>query len=327
MNLHLTLVRHLYILVPIMNNLIDTPRHPIRVVAQRTGLTAATIRAWERRYRTVSPGRSAGGQRLYSDQDVKRLTTLKALTDGGRTISVVSTLTDSLAEALLLEDQAMVRHTPTLSEDTDPALWVERAYAQVLSLDSQGLEHTLWQAAITIGSHTLLDAVIAVLLERIGTGWIADEIAPAQEHLATGVIVRVLHRLTDHRNNNGPTLVVATLPGEVHGLGAQLTSAAAILEGWRVAHLGTDLPIEEIANASETLGAHSVAISVTRGYNIKETANQLISLRRLIDGRIQLLVGGGSAHLLDFQEPPKGMTIVLSGLQGLRENLINSKTK
>ncbi|MCH2452814.1 MAG: MerR family transcriptional regulator, partial [Gemmatimonadetes bacterium] len=98
----MTLVRHYFIILFIMNNLNDIPRHPIRVVAQRTGLTAATIRAWVRRYSAVIPGRSAGGQRVYSDQDVKRLTTLRALTDGGRTISVVSTLTESAAEALLL---------------------------------------------------------------------------------------------------------------------------------------------------------------------------------------------------------------------------------
>ena len=131
-----------------MNNLNDIPRHPIRVVAQRTGLTAATIRAWERRYSAVIPGRSAGGQRVYSDQDVKRLTTLRALTDGGRTISVVSTLTESAAEALLLEDQVMANSTATPSETTDPAVWVEQAYSQVLKLDSHGLEDTLWQLSL-----------------------------------------------------------------------------------------------------------------------------------------------------------------------------------
>ena len=305
-----------------MNNLNDIPRHPIRVVAQRTGLTAATIRAWERRYSAVIPGRSAGGQRVYSDQDVKRLTTLRALTDGGRTISVVSTLTESAAEALLLEDQVMANSTARPSENTDPAVWVEQAYSQVLKLDSHGLEDTLWQAAMTIGAHTLLDEVITALLERIGNGWIADEIAPAQEHLATGVIVRVLHRVTEYRNNNGPTLVVATLPGEMHGLGAQLTSSAAILEGWRVAHLGTDLPVGEIASAAENLGAHSVAISVTKGSNIEQTANQLLELRRLMDRKVHLLVGGGSAHLLNSDQLPDGMSVILKGLPGLRDALL-----
>ena len=54
-----------------MNETVDA-RHPIRVVAQRTGLTPATIRAWERRYhrfdirlRYRSDGRrdSVGGTR------------------------------------------------------------------------------------------------------------------------------------------------------------------------------------------------------------------------------------------------------------------------
>ena len=65
-------------------------RHPIRVVAQRTGLTPATIRAWERRYDAVAPTRSEGGQRVYTDLDVQRLRTLKALTDAGRGISMVA---------------------------------------------------------------------------------------------------------------------------------------------------------------------------------------------------------------------------------------------
>ena len=33
----------------------DSPRHPIRVVARRTGLTPAVLRAWEKRYGVVVP--------------------------------------------------------------------------------------------------------------------------------------------------------------------------------------------------------------------------------------------------------------------------------
>ena len=58
------------------------PRHPIRVVAQRTGLTPATLRAWERRYRVVEPSRSEGGQRLYSDADVERLVRIRTGEEG-----------------------------------------------------------------------------------------------------------------------------------------------------------------------------------------------------------------------------------------------------
>ena len=64
-----------------MNSHDSTPKHPIRIAAKRAGLTPAALRAWERRYQAVEPGRSGGGQRLYSDRDVERLRTLRALTE------------------------------------------------------------------------------------------------------------------------------------------------------------------------------------------------------------------------------------------------------
>jgi hypothetical protein len=48
----------------------EKARHPIQVVVSRTGLAADRIRQWERRYRVVSPNRTEGGHRLYSDQQV-----------------------------------------------------------------------------------------------------------------------------------------------------------------------------------------------------------------------------------------------------------------
>ena len=56
-----------------------TARYPVRLVALRTGLTPHLLRAWERRYGVVTPGRSEGGQRLYSDLDIERLTSLRRL--------------------------------------------------------------------------------------------------------------------------------------------------------------------------------------------------------------------------------------------------------
>lgn len=42
--------------------------HPVRVVAQRTGLTPDLLRAREKRYGAVRPVRSVGGQRHYTDE-------------------------------------------------------------------------------------------------------------------------------------------------------------------------------------------------------------------------------------------------------------------
>ena len=65
-----------------MNTNLDVEkRHPIQVVAKRTGLTADVLRVWEKRYAVVEPGRSSGGHRLYSDVDVERLGLLESVPD------------------------------------------------------------------------------------------------------------------------------------------------------------------------------------------------------------------------------------------------------
>src|SRR5512143_2420604 len=82
----------------------NLPRHPIRVVAQRTGLSGHVLRAWERRYHVVEPTRSEGGQRLYSEADIERLLLLRRLTEAGGAISQLAHLPSSelrrLAEAV-----------------------------------------------------------------------------------------------------------------------------------------------------------------------------------------------------------------------------------
>ena len=76
-------------------------KYRIGTVAQLTGLTADTIRMWERRYSTVSPSRSEGGTRLYGDEEVTRLQLMRALTESGDPISGIANLsTQKLRERL-----------------------------------------------------------------------------------------------------------------------------------------------------------------------------------------------------------------------------------
>lgn len=64
----------------------------IGAVANITGLSTHSIRAWERRYNLRLGQRSAGGTRSYTDQDVVLLSLLKALTDRGEAIGDVAHL-------------------------------------------------------------------------------------------------------------------------------------------------------------------------------------------------------------------------------------------
>lgn len=64
----------------------------IGAVARITGIPADTLRMWERRYNVVTPNRGQGSSRLYSREDITRLTLIKQLVDRGSAISTVANL-------------------------------------------------------------------------------------------------------------------------------------------------------------------------------------------------------------------------------------------
>jgi MerR family transcriptional regulator, light-induced transcriptional regulator len=55
----------------------------IGTAARLSGLPVATLRNWELRYGLITARRTSGGQRLYSAEDVERLTALRRLVDQG----------------------------------------------------------------------------------------------------------------------------------------------------------------------------------------------------------------------------------------------------
>jgi DNA-binding transcriptional MerR regulator len=62
----------------------SVPLFSIGAVARMLDLSAATIRTWETRYGDVMPGRSEGGQRLYSRDQVEQLRFVRDEVVGGR---------------------------------------------------------------------------------------------------------------------------------------------------------------------------------------------------------------------------------------------------
>ena len=67
-------------------------RHRSGAVARMLHMPVATLRVWERRYRLTHPVLSTGGQRLYSADDLRRLTLLKQLSDLGHAIGGLAAL-------------------------------------------------------------------------------------------------------------------------------------------------------------------------------------------------------------------------------------------
>lgn len=71
---------------------LDQPSYRSGAAARLAGLSVETLRVWERRYDLSDTRRSAHGQRLYSAQQVHRLSLLKQLVDQGHPIGQLAHL-------------------------------------------------------------------------------------------------------------------------------------------------------------------------------------------------------------------------------------------
>ncbi len=70
----------------------EAPIYPIRTVAQLTGVNPRRIRAWEEQYHLITPARTGGGHRLFSEEDVERIRWIKAMVDRGMSLKGIQRL-------------------------------------------------------------------------------------------------------------------------------------------------------------------------------------------------------------------------------------------
>lgn len=276
-------------------------RHPIGVVARRTGLKPDLIRAWERRYGAVEPGRSDTRRRFYSDEDIARLLLLRRVVGTGRGISQVAGLSNEELEGLIENEPqtAPAPPPPVLSHSGDNMddlveAFLSRCIVAAQNLDARGLEMQLERASVAFSRTNLIEKLLVPLMHRIGDLWHSGALRPIHEHMASAVVRSFLGGLhgTYRPEISAPHLVVTTPARQHHELGALIVAATAAGEGWQVTYLGPELPPEEVAAAALQKGARAVALSITYPPDDPILIEDLRRLRRLLGPDTALLVGG-----------------------------------
>ncbi|HYG62988.1 MAG TPA: MerR family transcriptional regulator [Thermoanaerobaculia bacterium] len=288
------------------------PRHPIGVVARRTGLKPDLIRAWERRYGAVEPGRSDTRRRFYSDADIERLLLLRRVVGTGRGIGQVAGLPNAQLEELLAQEpgraepaaqaQGTVLPAPPAmplvgppGDGAEPFLTLCLSAAQ--RLDVRDLEMQLERASVALSRPQLMEKLLVPLMHRIGDLWQQGALRPVHEHMASAVVRSFLGGLRSAGGSEAtaPHLVATTPARQLHELGALIAAATAASEGWQITYLGPDLPPEEIAAAALQKGARAVALSLTYPPDDPMLMDELRRLRRLLPSGTEIVVGGRAA--------------------------------
>jgi DNA-binding transcriptional MerR regulator len=279
--------------------------YSIKAVAQATGLTVETLRAWERRYGVVNPQRDATGRRAYGPEDVLRLRLLREGTDRGHPIRRLAKLSE--AELSDLVEESSAQRTPA-----GPGGFAGRMLEAAKDFRVDECTQVLTLAIALLPPQQLFTEVLQPLLREVGERWHRGELAISQERLVSTTIRRHLGLVLETYGHTArrQKIVFATLPGERHELGLLMAAISCASRGFQAHYLGADLPAEDIARFARETGASVIAISVMVQEQLADAPQQLRALADALEPGSTVWIGGAAAQRLDKDALPANCIFV-----------------
>ena len=243
----------------------DNSHWRIKEFAGIVGVPESTLRAWERRYELLAPQRTAGGFRLYSRSDERRIRSMRA----------------HMARGIAPAEAAALARAESDGEVTAPAAataLIEALVDAAEKLDTPRF-NALLDAAFLRGSEIAIRDVILPLLVEIGQRWERAELAVGHEHFASHLIERRLLALAKSWDSGrGPLALLACPSGERHTLGLVCFGLVLAEHGWRIAYLGEDTPVDQVAFVSDAIGPEAIVLCALDPLHLTASADAIADL-------------------------------------------------
>lgn len=205
--------------------------------AAMLGVSASTLRSWERRFSFPAPGRSAGGHRQFDLNEVEALREALAQTgEIGSAVALARERGQSTASPLGLRD-AFANF-----DESRASRLLEESLA-VRSLE-RTVDELLLETVTTLEAESSTRSPEYAFAWRFATGWLA----------ATQRVAPPAHR------EGGILIFDATLPGELDALAVQALELHLRRRGARTLALATELDPARIGRALRALGATALVL-------------------------------------------------------------------
>lgn len=152
------------------------------------------------------------------------------------------------------------------------------------------LRHALEEASRA----EVYDGLLAGAMALVGERWATGRWTVAEEHLASGTLIRALDRVAPELGPSGrigPLAVLAGVAGEHHMLGLVCLDHVLSERGWTVARLGADVPAQDLAAFVGKNEAKLVALTASDPARL-ETVAATVEAVRSAAGPIPIMLGG-----------------------------------
>jgi DNA-binding transcriptional MerR regulator/methylmalonyl-CoA mutase cobalamin-binding subunit len=279
----------------------DEGKYRINVVAQKTGISAATLRAWERRYGIPVPRRTESSYRVYSDEDIALIQRLRSLCNDGMSPS-------EAAKVVLAEAQQPIAE-PGVG---DPYEQVRNQIVHAVDeFDPDGIEMSV-NRALTLGSASVIcERVIVPVMFRIGNLWHSGDITIAQEHLATQILETTARKLIGLMQPppGARRVLLACFAEDEHTLPLYGIALHLVQASFRTVMLGSRTPPAAIRQTVQKLKPACVGLSVTMPPP-PHRARELVDAYADACGDTPWVVGGQAARDLEPLVEARGGSVV-----------------
>jgi methanogenic corrinoid protein MtbC1 len=302
-------------------------KYPIRAAAHLTGLSIDTLRAWERRYKAVTPVHGDRG-RVYGEGHIRRLILLRDAVSRGHAIGQVAGLGDSALEKLLV-DPASAAKTP----ETDTIIYPASdallpVVAAIESFDYALANYHLGRLAALLPVDKQVNEVVLPLMRLVGDRWLEGTLSIAQEHMTSSILRNLLGGLIrlNTTSNQAQRILFATPSGELHEFGILAAAMLAVASGFEVLYLGSSLPALEIADAAKRTSPQTVVLGLKASEPNQATIDELRLLAEKLPKTTELWLGGSNVKKT-LASMGSARTVALEDFSEFKEHLARLKGK
>ena len=272
----------------------------INVISNATGIMPHTIRTWEKRYQVFTPGRSEGGQRLYSETDLDKAKLIVALIDQGHTIS-------SLAKYSLKNLRSLLGHNnreDSESEKVFTSVEIKKLLKHLGNFDIDLVASGMQHLRLSIGVKEFIFKIVLPVMHEIEKLALKGVYSISQEHIITTIVSDQLHQI--NLANEGPNcnrFALATPVGNLHDLPIMIAEIICHANRVPTNYLGASHPADCLGEAVNALKCKTIVMgvisSVQWNYE-KDIVKYLQSIDKYLNNTVEIILGGG--YKIDFPD-------------------------
>ena len=267
--------------------------YSISFISNACGVKPHTIRTWEKRYKTFSPDRTDGGQRVYSENDLIKGRLIVSLLEQGHSISRLAGKSLKDLRTLVIEEKI----ESSLSNQMLTSVGINKLLTHLSNFDLGPISSEMLRLRLSIGAKEFIFKVLIPIIHAVEKMYLDGKYSVTQEHIISTIIRFQLSQINlPDSDNSTDVFIIATPEGNIHELPIQIADILCQLNRISTYYLGAGHPAVCLTEAVNELKSKTIVLGVVSSDKWDYEKN-IIPFLKLMDKnlthKLKVILGGG----------------------------------